>query len=78
MPVFIRTERGDLRLTASNCGAVLDTQLAATPQDADRVAIMMLASRDVLDIRGCLICLHADGDNPHGHGLFDVLPPLID
>jgi hypothetical protein len=44
MPVFIRTDRGDL-LTLSNRGEVLDTQLAATPQEANRVAIMMLASR---------------------------------
>jgi hypothetical protein len=66
MPVFVRTDRGDLRLTLSNRGAVLDTQLAATPQEANRVAIMMLASRDVFDIGDVLICLRADGDNPHG------------
>jgi hypothetical protein len=50
----------------SNRGEVLDTQLAATPQEANRVAIMMLASRDVFDIGDVLICLRADGDNPHG------------
>jgi hypothetical protein len=78
MPVFIRTDRGDLRLTLSNRGEVLDTQLAATPQEANRVAIMMLASRDVFDVDDVLICLRADGDNPHGHGPFDLLPPLLD
>jgi hypothetical protein len=60
MPVFVRTDRGDLCLTLSNRGAVLDTQLAATPQEANRVAIMMLASRDVFDIGDVLICLRAD------------------
>jgi hypothetical protein len=78
MPVFVRTDRGDLRLTLSNRGAVLDTQLAATPQEANRVAIMMLASRHVFDIGDVLICLRADGDNPHEHGPFDILPPLSD
>jgi hypothetical protein len=78
MPVFIRTDRGDLCLTLSNRGEVLDTQLAATPQEANRVAIMMLASRDVFDIGDVLICLRADGDNPYGHGPFDLLPSLTD
>jgi hypothetical protein len=77
MPVFIRTDRGDL-LTLSNRGEVLDTQLAATPQEANRVAIMMLASRDVSDIGDVLICLRTDGDNPHGHDPFDLLLPLMD
>jgi hypothetical protein len=66
MPVFVRTDRGDLRLTLSNRGAVLDTQLAATPQEANHVAIMMLASREVFDIGDVLICLRADADSPHG------------
>jgi hypothetical protein len=61
MPVFIRTDRGDLRLTLSNQGQVLDTQLAATPQEANRVAIMMLASRDIFDVGDALICLRAGG-----------------
>jgi hypothetical protein len=78
MPVFIRTNRGDLCLTLSNRGAVLDTQLAATPQEANRVAIMMLASRDTSDIGDVLICLHAVGESPHEDGPFDLLPPLMD
>ncbi len=48
MPVFIRTDRGDLRLTLSNSDQVLDTQEAATPAEAARVAVMMIASRDEL------------------------------
>lgn len=75
MPVFVRTDRGDLQLTPSNREQIIDTQVAATPQEANRVAIMMLASRDVFDIGDVLICLRADGDNPHGHGPFDLLPP---
>jgi hypothetical protein len=78
MPVFVRTDHGDLRLTLSNRGAVLDTQLAATPQEANRVAIMMLASRDVFDIGDVLICLRADGDSPLGNAPSDLLPPLFD
>lgn len=60
MPVFARSDRGDLRLTLSNRGAVLDSQLAATPQEANRIAIMMLASRDVFDIGDVLACDRAD------------------
>jgi hypothetical protein len=37
MPVHLRTDRGDLRLTLTADGEVLDTQLAATPQEANRV-----------------------------------------
>jgi hypothetical protein len=36
MPLFIRTERGDLRLTASNCGAMLDTQRRDAPRREPR------------------------------------------
>jgi hypothetical protein len=60
MPGFIRTERGDLRLTLSNEGNVLDSQLAATPQEANRVAIMMIASRDAFDIGDTLTCQRAE------------------
>jgi hypothetical protein len=60
MPVHIRTGVGDLRLTLSNDGEVLDTQLAATPQEANRVGIMMLASRDVLNHGDTLSCRHVD------------------
>jgi hypothetical protein len=56
MPVFIRTDRGDLRLTLISDGEVVDTQTAATPQEANRVAIMMLASRDVFDAGDTLSC----------------------
>jgi hypothetical protein len=56
MPVFIRTDRGDLRLTLSNREQILDTQLAATPQEANRIAIMMLASRDSFDAGDTLSC----------------------
>jgi hypothetical protein len=49
MPVYLRTDRGDLRLTLSNGGEVLDSQPAATSQEANQVAIMMIASRDAFD-----------------------------
>ena len=58
MPVHIRTNLGDLRLTLSNADQVLDTQVAATPQEANRVAIMMLASRDELNAGDTLSCRH--------------------
>jgi hypothetical protein len=61
MPVHIRsTTYGNLRLTLSNNGDVLDTQLAATPQEANRIGIMMLASRDELNAGDTLSCRHAD------------------
>jgi hypothetical protein len=61
MPVHIRsTTHGDLRLTLTNNGDVLDTQLAATPQEANRIGIMMLASRDAFDAGDTLTCRHAD------------------
>jgi hypothetical protein len=60
MPVHIRTARGDLRLTLSNGDAVLDSQVAATPQEANRVAIMMIASRDAFDAGDTLTCRRAD------------------
>ena len=47
MPAHIRTDRG-LRLTLSNEGETLDTQVAATGEAAVKVAILMLASRDEL------------------------------
>jgi hypothetical protein len=74
-PVFIRTDHGNLCLILSNRNAVLDAQLAATPEEANRVAIMMLASRDVFDIGDVLICLRADGDSPHEQGAPNLLPP---
>jgi hypothetical protein len=59
MPVHVRAIR-DLRLTLSNGDDVLDTQMAATPQEANRVAIMMIASRDAFDAGDTLTCRHAD------------------
>jgi len=60
MPVHIRTNLGDLRLTLSNADEVLDSQVAATPQEANRIAIMMIASRDAFDAGDTLTCRHAD------------------
>ncbi len=60
MPAHIRTNHGDLRLTLSNGDAVLDSQVAATPQEANRVAIMMIASRDAFDAGDTLTCRRAD------------------
>jgi hypothetical protein len=60
MPVHIRSPHGDLRLTLSNGDDVLDSQLAATPQEANRIAIMMIASRDAFDAGDTLTCRRAD------------------
>ena len=60
MPVHIRSGVGDLRLTLSNRDDVLDSQVAATPQEANRVAIMMIASRDAFDAGDTLTCRRAD------------------
>jgi hypothetical protein len=60
MPVHIRAGVGDLRLTLSNGDDVLDSQVAATPQDANRIAIMMIASRDAFDAGDTLTCRRAD------------------
>ena len=60
MPVHIRSPHGDLRLTLSNRDDVLDSQVAATPQEANRVAIMMIASRDAFDVGDTLACRRAD------------------
>jgi hypothetical protein len=59
MPVHIRAGVGDLRLTLSNGDEVLDVQVAATPQEANRVAIMMIASRDAFNHGDTLTCRHA-------------------
>jgi hypothetical protein len=56
MPVFIRTHKGDLRLTLTSDGVVVDSQTAATPQEANRIAIMMIASRDAFDDGDTLTC----------------------
>ena len=60
MPVYLRTDRGDLRLTLTNGDDVLDSQVAATPQEANRIAIMMIASRDAFDAGDTLTCRRAD------------------
>jgi hypothetical protein len=60
MPVHIRAGVGDLRLTLSNADEVLDVQVASTPQEANRIAIMMIASRDALDAGDTLTCRRAD------------------
>ena len=62
MPVHIRSGVGDLRLTLSNGDDVLDSQVAATPQEANRIGIMMLASRDAFDAGDTLTCRRADED----------------
>ncbi len=59
MPVHIRTNLGDLRLTLSNADEVLDSQVAATPQEANRIAIMMIASRDAFEAGDTLTCRRA-------------------
>ena len=56
MPVFVRTNGGELRLTLSNGTEVLDAQTAATPAEAARIGIMMLASRDELNHGDTLSC----------------------
>jgi hypothetical protein len=61
MPVHMRsTAHGDLRLTLSNGDDVLDSQVAATPQEANRVAVMMIASRDAFEAGDTLTCRRAD------------------
>jgi hypothetical protein len=60
MPVHIRSGVGDLRLTLTNNGEIFDSQVAATPQEANRVAIMMIASRDAFDVGDILTCRRAD------------------
>jgi hypothetical protein len=65
MPVYARTDRdGDLRLTLSNGENIFDVQLAATPQEASRVAIMMLSSRDALNHGDTLTIRNADEESP--------------
>ena len=64
MPVFIQTDRGELRLTLSNGTEVLDAQTAATPAEAARIGIMMLGSCDELNHGDTLSCRGADEDTP--------------
>jgi hypothetical protein len=61
MPVHIRsTTHGDLRLTLASGGEIVDNLLAASPQEANRIAIMMIASRDAFDAGDTLTCRRAD------------------
>jgi hypothetical protein len=60
MPVHIQSGHGDLRLTFSNGDTVLDSQVAATPQEANRIGIMMLACRDAFDAGDTLTCRRVD------------------
>jgi hypothetical protein len=54
------TAHGDLRLTLTSGGEIVDNQLAASPQEANRIAIMMIASRDAFDAGDTLTCRRAD------------------
>jgi hypothetical protein len=60
MPVYVRTDHGDLRLTLSNGDEMIDSQVAAIPQGVSRVAITMIAARDALDIGDTLTCRRDD------------------
>jgi hypothetical protein len=64
VPLHLRTDHGDLRLTLSNGDEVIDSQIAATPQEANRVAIVMIASRDAFDVGDTLTCRQAE-DGPY-------------
>jgi hypothetical protein len=49
MAIHLRSvTHGDLRLTLTSGGEIVDNQLAATGEEAARIGIMMLASRDAL------------------------------
>jgi hypothetical protein len=64
MPANVRNDRGDLRLTLTNGGELIDAQLAATPQEASRIAIIMLSSRDALNHGDTLSVTNADEESP--------------
>jgi hypothetical protein len=64
MPVHVRVDRAGLRLTLSNGAEVLDDQLAGTPREAKRVAIMMLSSREELNHGDTLTVRHDDDGTP--------------
>jgi hypothetical protein len=46
MPVYVRSCAGDLRLTLTSGGEVVDTQFAATRSEAGRIAMAMIAARN--------------------------------
>jgi hypothetical protein len=60
MPVYVRTDRSGLCLILSSQNQIVDTQFAATSQEANRAGIMMLASRDSFDAGDTLVCFQAD------------------
>jgi hypothetical protein len=63
MPVHIRSiTHGDLRLTFISGGEIVDNQVAATGEEAARIGIMMLASRDALQAGDRLDVRLADED----------------
>jgi hypothetical protein len=46
MPVYVKRCAGDLRLTLTSGGEIVDTQFAATRSEAGRIAIAMIAARN--------------------------------
>jgi hypothetical protein len=60
-----------------NCDKLL-VVTGVAPKPTRRSIYKIAATRDVFDIGDVLICLRADGDNPHGDDPFDLLPPLMD
>jgi hypothetical protein len=46
MPVYAKSRAGDLRLTLTSGGEVVDTQFAATRSEAGRIAIAMIVARN--------------------------------
>ena len=63
MAAYLRTDRGDLLLTLSADSEVVDVQMAATPQEAARVAVMMIAARDSFNAGDTLTCRNANGQS---------------
>jgi hypothetical protein len=46
MPAYVRSGAGDLRLTLTRGGEVVDIQFAATRAEAGRIAISMIVARN--------------------------------
>jgi hypothetical protein len=46
MPAYVRSGAGDLRLTLTSGGEVVDIQFAATRSEAGRIAISMIVARN--------------------------------
>jgi hypothetical protein len=53
---------GSLVLTLSNNGELLDSQMAATPEAAVKVAVLMIVSRDELHHGDQLTVRHAEDE----------------